>query len=122
MLSGGLYQEQDISIGRQGEVAIAPLLCTNEIPADRVASDVDWRGPARVQNGGDLLFIDSFCPDFHIQPLVDFHFYVPVTGQGEAEASVLVGDHPHMILSMARWKLLTHNAVKKNKKKNTKWD
>lgn len=97
----------------QSELEIAPLLCTNEIPADRVAGNVDWSGPTRVQNGGDLPLIDSFCPHLHIQPLVDFHIYVPVTGQGEAEASVLVGDHPHMILSTARWKLLPHNATKK---------
>lgn len=88
---------------RQGEVARAPLLCTDEIPADRVVCNVDWRGPTRVHNGRDLPFINSFCPHLYIKPLVNFHCYVGVTGQGKAKASILIGDHSHMILSMARW-------------------
>lgn len=99
-----------------GEGTIAHLLLSNEIPADRVACNIDWRGPTRVQNGGDLLCIDSFCPHLHIQPLVNFHVYVPITGQWEAEAGILVGDHSHVILSKARGKLLPHNAKKKHEK------
>lgn len=87
----------------QGEFAIAPLLCTNEIPADRVVGNVDWCGPTRVYNGGDLPLINSFCAHLHKKPLVNFHRYVGVTGHGEVEASVLVGDHSYMILSMAKW-------------------
>lgn len=100
----------------KGEGAIAHLLLSNEIPADRVACIIDWRGPTGVQNGGDLLCIDSFCPHLHIQLLVNFHVYVPITGQWEAEASILVGDHSHVILSKARRKLLPHDAKKKHKK------
>lgn len=89
------------------------LHCHNEILADRVACDVDRCSPAGVQNGGDLPFINSFCPHFHIQPLVYFHFYVSVTGERKLEASILIGDDSQMILSMARWKLLLYNATEK---------
>ena len=97
----------------QGDFAVAPLLSHYEILADRVARVVDWRGPTRVQNSGDLPFINSFCPHLHIQPLVKFHFYIPVTGQGGAEVSVLVENHSHMIVTLATWKLLLHKTTKK---------
>ena len=108
-----LWQEQEIRMQRQGQVSIAPLLCINEIPADWVTGAVDWRGPARVQNSGDLPCIDSLRPHLHIQPPVNFQFYVRITGHGEAEARVLVGDHSHTILSTSRWELLPHNAKKR---------
>ena len=98
---------------RQGEIAIEPLLCSDEIPSDRIASAVDRRGPTGVQNGGDLPLVNSLCTHLDVQPLVYFHYYITVTGEGEAEACVLIGDHSHMILSMARWKLLPHNAREK---------
>ena len=97
----------------EGEIAFDYLHCGNEILADRVVCDVDRCSPAGVQNGEDLLFINSFCSHFHIQPLVYFHFYVSVTGEGKLEASILIGDDSQMVLSMARWKLFLHNATEK---------
>ena len=49
------------------------LLFTNEIPADRVAGIIERRRPARVQNGGDLPFINSHRLHLDVQPLIDFH-------------------------------------------------
>lgn len=100
---------------RQNEETIAILLFTNEIPANRVVGRVDWRGPASVQNGGDLPWIDSFCPHLHIHLLVYFHFNVGGTGEGVVEVGVLVGDHSRVILPTASWKLLPHNAMGKNR-------
>ena len=101
------------SLCEDQRVAIAPLLWSDEIPANRVGLQVDWRGPTRVQNSGDLPLIDSVRAHRHIQSLVYLHFNITVAGEGVAEASILVGDQPHVIHPLASWKLLPHNAMKK---------
>lgn len=90
------------------------LLCINEIPAERVVGSVHWRGPTRVNDCGYLPFVNSLRSHLHIKPLVDFHCYIGITGKRGVEASVLVWDHSHMVLSVARWRILSHNAVTKD--------
>lgn len=63
-----------ISEQTQGRIETTALLCTNEIPADRIAGVIERRSPARVQDGGDLPFINSHCLHLDVQPLVYFHF------------------------------------------------
>lgn len=84
------------------------LLSRYEVVPDRVACVIDWCGPARLHNGGHLLFIHSVCPHLQIQPMLCFQFYVCVTGHGGAEAGVLVRDDSHIIMTLARWQLLAH--------------
>jgi len=102
-----------VSVLKKDQMELSDLLCTEEIPAGRVGGQVDRCCPTTVHNSGDLAPIDAFCPHLHIHNLVDFHFYVPAAGQGEVEGRVLVGDHSHMILSVASRKLFTHNATTK---------